>query len=552
MRGLFSIAGSSELLVNGPRGCSFLTDETNSSGIFTPEDLSEEHVMIRDLAHRFVADEVLPRQESIEHQEWDTTVALLRRCGDLGLLGIEVPEEYGGENLDKVSAMLVTEEMARVASFGVSFGGQAGIGAIPIVYFGTEELKKRYLPAICKGEKIAAYALSEAGSASDALAARATATLSPDGRHWVLRGEKMWITNAAFADLFITFAQVDGKQFSGFVVEKSYAGVSTGAEERKMGLKGSSTRALLLDDVNIPAGNLLGEVGKGHRVAFGALNTGRAKLGATAVGAGRAAMEEALRYAKQRTAFGKPIATFGAIQHKLAEMAIRIWVLESMVYRTANLLSGIDPEFAVECSVLKVFGTEALDYVVDEAVQIFGGYGFTSEYPVERYYRDARVNRIFEGTNEINRLLIGRMLFKRQVFNAPVASSGVVGGARQALQRTATLTAEKYGDTLQDQQEVLMHLADMVMEIYAMDSALARAAKSGSPMHKEIADTFANDAIHRVRWSSMQAIAAMTEDAARRAELAQLDRLCAHIPTDTISTRRRIAEAVLDVPRRVR
>jgi alkylation response protein AidB-like acyl-CoA dehydrogenase len=534
--------------VNHPRGCSFLTDETDPANVFTPEDFSEEHLMIRDLARRFVADEVLPRQESIERQEWDTTIALLRRCGDLGLLGIEVPEAYGGENLDKVSAMLVTEEMARVASFGVSFGGQAGIGTLPIVYFGTEELKKRYLPQICKGEKISAYALSEAGSASDALAAKTTATRTPDSTHWLLRGEKMWITNAAFADLFITFAQVDGREFSGFVVEKTAPGVSTGAEERKMGLKGSSTRALLLDDVKIPAGNLLGEVGKGHRVAFGTLNTGRAKLGATAIGAGRAAMEEAVRYAKQRTAFGKPIATFGAIQHKLAEMAIRIWTIESMVYRTASLLSGIDPEYAAESSILKVFGTEALDFVVDEALQVFGGYGFTSEYPVERYYRDARVNRIFEGTNEINRLLIGRLLFKRKVYTTPVAPSGFLGGARQALQLCAGLAEEKHGDSLPDQQEVLAHLADVAMEIYAMDSVLVRAARSGIAMHREMAGTFVNDAIQRVRWSSMQAMAALTEGDARQTQLARLDRLCAHLASDTVTSRRRIAENLLDSP----
>jgi alkylation response protein AidB-like acyl-CoA dehydrogenase len=528
------------------KGCSFLREETNPHHVFTPEDLTEEHLMIRDLARQFVADEVVPRQESIEHQEWDTTVALLRRCGELGLLGIEVPEEYGGENLDKISAMIVTEEMARVASFGVSFGGQAGIGAVPIVYFGTEELKKRYLPAICKGNKIAAYALSEAGSASDALAAKTTATLTADRAHWVLRGEKMWITNAAFADLFITFAQVDGRSFTGFVVEKDNPGVSTGAEERKMGLKGSSTRALLLDEAKIPAGNVLGDIGKGHRVAFGTLNTGRAKLGATAVGAGRAAMAEALGYARQRTAFGKPIASFGAIQHKLAEMAIRIWTVESMVYRTAKMLSGIDPEYAAECSILKVFGTEALDYVVDEAVQIFGGYGFTSEYAVERYYRDARVNRIFEGTNEINRLLIGRTLFKRNVFSTTGSFSGPLGGARQALELTAHLAAEKYADTLPQQQEVLMHLADMAMEIYAMDSAACRATRSGNPVHRAMADTFVNDAMQRFRWSGIQTIAALAEGDSRKAHLQRMETLCAYDPCDTVRTRRRIAEAVLD------
>jgi len=531
-----------------PRGCSFLIEATDLAQVFTPEDLTEEHRMIRDLAHQFVAEEVVPRQESIEHQEWDTTIALLRRCGELGLLGIEVPEEYGGENLDKVSAMIVTEEMARVASFGVSFGGQAGIGAVPIVYFGSEELKKQYLPAICKGEKITAYALSEAGSASDALAARTTATLTPDGLQWVLRGEKMWITNAAFADLFITFAQVDGRSFSGFVVEKNHPGVSTGAEERKMGLKGSSTRALLLDEAKVPAGNLLGEIGKGHRVAFGTLNTGRAKLGATAVGAGRVALHEALGYARQRTAFGRPIATFGAMQHKLAEMAIRIWTVESMVYRTANMLHGIDPEYAVESSILKVFGTEALDYVVDEALQVFGGYGFTSEYPVERYYRDARVNRIFEGTNEINRILIGRTLFKRSVFDTAASSAGVLGGARQALEMTAHLAAERYPDTLPEQQEILMHLADMAMEIYAMDSALARAGRSGNTMHWTMADTFVNDSMQRFRWSGMQSISAMAEGDKRHTHLRQLDTLCAHDSLDTVRNRRQVAEALLDNP----
>jgi alkylation response protein AidB-like acyl-CoA dehydrogenase len=532
--------------VSAPKGCSFLTEETDPAQVFTPEDFSEEHLMIRDLARRFVAEEVLPRQESIEHQEWDTTVGLLRRCGELGLLGIEVPEEYGGENLDKISAMIVTEEMARVASFGVTYGGQAGIGSSPIVHFGSDELKKRYLPAICKGEMIAAYALSEAGSASDALAAKATATLAPDGKHWILRGEKVWITNAALADIFITFAQVDGTQFSGFLVEKSYAGVSTGAEEKKMGLKGSSTRTLLLDDVKVPVGNLLGEIGRGHRVAFGALNTGRAKLGAIGVGAGRAALEEAIRYAKQRTAFGKPIASFGAIQHKLAEMAIRLWVTESMVYRTAKHLSGVDPEFAVESSILKVFGTEALDYVVDEALQIFGGYGFTSEYPVERYYRDARVNRIFEGTNEINRLLIGRLLFKREVFANSITSTGMLTGTRMELHMRAGGARGKFRDAVVDQQEVLMHLADIAMEIYAMDSALCRAQKSGLELHREMADTFVNDALQRVRWSATQALAAEASGARLQGRYLELQRRYALLPIDTVSSRRRIASHLLD------
>jgi butyryl-CoA dehydrogenase len=502
--------------------------------------------MIRDLARRFVDAEVLPRQENIEKQEWDSTVHLLRRCGDLGLIGIEVPEKYGGTDLDKTSAMLVVEEMARVASFGVSYGGQAGIGTLPIVHFGTDEQKEKYLPAICKGEKISAYALSEAGSASDALAAKATATLTPDGRHWILRGEKMWITNAAFADLFITFAQVDGAEFSAFIVEKNHHGVSTGAEERKMGLKGSSTRALLLDNARIPAENLLGEIGKGHRVAFSTLNTGRAKLGAMAVGAGKAALREALRYAKQRTAFGKPIAGFGAIQHKLAEMATRLWVTESMVYRTAHMLSGNDPEYAVECSTLKVFGSEALDYVVDEAVQVFGGYGFTAEYPVERYYRDARVSRIYEGTNEINRLLIARMLLKRRVFSGGIESTGMLGPARQCLQFAANEAVERHGESIRDEQEILMNLADMAMEIYAMDSAVCRARKYRTEFHAWMAETFVSDALARVWRSATQVLAALFDGDTLQAQLRRLHASSAYTPANTVHSRRKIAEYLLE------
>src|SRR5215470_11196143 len=308
------------------KGGSFLVEETAAEDIFTPEEFSEEQTMIRDMTEQFVEDEVLPQTEKIEHKEWDVTVSLLRRCGELGLLGIEVPQKYGGENLDKVSAMIVAEKLGRVASFAVSYGGHCGIGTLPIVYFGNEEHKRKYLPLLCKAEKISAYALSEAGSGSDALAAKTNAVRSSDGTHWVMNGEKMWITNAAFADMFITFAKVDGNQFSCFIVEKEYPGVSTGAEEHKMGLWGSSTRTLVLDGAKVPIDNVVGEIGKGHHVAFNILNTGRAKLGAGAVGGAKTAINDAIAYAKQRIAFNKSISSFGAIKHKLAEMAIKTWV----------------------------------------------------------------------------------------------------------------------------------------------------------------------------------------------------------------------------------
>src|SRR5215468_6253842 len=570
------------------RGGCFLIEDSIPEGVFTPEDLSEEQMMIRDMTEQFVEDEVLPQVEKIEHKDWNVTTHLLRRCAELGLLGLEVPEKYGGENLDKVSALIVAEKMARVASFAVSYGGHSGIGTLPIVYFGTEEQKRKYLPLLCKAEKISAYALSESGSGSDALSAKTTAVRSSDGAHWILNGEKMWITNSAFADLFITFAQADGKQFSCFIIEKDYPGVSTGAEENKMGLRGSSTRPLILNNAKVPIDNLVGEIGKGHHVAFNILNIGRAKLASGAVGGAKTALNDAIQYAKQRIAFGRPIASFGAIKHKLAEMAIRIWAAEGMVYRTAGLmdrsleaadagnmaqvLKAIE-EYAIECSILKVFCSEVLDFAVDEAVQVYGGYGYSAEYPVERYYRDSRVNRIFEGTNEINRLLIPGMLLKRAAagqlrlhaaarsvvdevmsVTMPSDASGplaaefsAVAQAKKALLFTAGSAIQRFGETIRDEQEVLMHLSDMVMEIFAMDTAMHRLVKKNSAdPHLDVTRTFINDAMVRIDFSARQVLAAIAEGDMLRTQLAGLRRLLRWTPINTIKARQRIAEFLTD------
>ena len=566
------------------RGGSFLIEESEPKDVFTPEDLSEEQIMIRDMTERFVEEEVLPQVDKIEHKEWDVTVTLLKRCGELGLLGIEVPERYGGENLDKVSAMIVAEKMACVASFAVSYGGHSGIGTLPIVYFGKEEHKRKYLPLLCKGEKISAYALSESGSGSDALAAKTNAVRSPDGTQWILNGEKMWITNSAFADMFITFAQADGKQFSCFIIEKDYPGVSTGAEENKMGLRGSSTRPLILNNAKVPIDNVVGEIGKGHHVAFNILNIGRAKLGAGAVGGAKTALNDAIQYAKQRVAFGKPIASFGAIKHKIAEMAIRTWVAEGMVYRTAGLMDGtlesvdVDnapqvlkaiEEYAIESSILKVFCSEVLDFVVDEAVQIYGGYGYSAEYPVERYYRDSRVNRIFEGTNEINRLLIPGMLLKRaasgqlpllqaaravadEVMSVSIpaepssrfgAESAAVNQMKKVLLFTAGSAIQKFGDSIREEQEVLMHISNIVMEIFAMDTAIHRLMKkSSTDLHADVTRTFINDAVGRVEFSAKQILAAVADGDTLRTQLAALRRVLRWTPVNTVKARQRVAD----------
>ena len=574
------------------KGGEFLISASQPEDVFTPEDFTEEHQMIATTAERFVEQEILPRIEQIEHQDLKLTVELLRKAAELDLLAIDVPEKYEGLGLDKPSSTIVAEKLSQVGSFAISFGAHCGIGTLPIVYFGTEEQKQNYLPKLAKGELFAAYALTEASSGSDALAAKSTAVLSEDGKHWVLNGEKLWITNAGFADLFIVFAQIEGKDFSAFIVERDFEGVKLGEEEKKLGIKGSSTRILALQDASVPVENLLGERGKGHKIALNILNIGRFKLGAGCVGSAKTAIRDSLGYALERQQFGRPIAEFGAIQEKLAEMAIRTWLGESMAYRTVGLidreLQEVDADkpdealkaieqYAVECSIIKVWGTEMLDYVVDEAVQIYGGNGYSQEYPVERYYRDSRINRIFEGTNEINRLLITGMLLRRsmkgelaliqateRIFSELTAfpeeldqtealaeEKRMVENAKNAALMVAGLAAQKYGEELTDEQEIVMAVADMTMEVYAMESGLLRVLKiaqsqpEGVQLYEKIIQCYIHDAIEKIHLFGKKVVASVSEGDDQRTYLAALRRFCKHSLLPSIQMRRDIASSLL-------
>src|SRR5262244_1961089 len=500
-------------------GGSFLLESRSPNEIFTPEDFSEQHRLTAQTAEEFAQNEILPNIEKMERKDFGVVRSLLKKAGDLGLSGVEIPEGYGGLEMDKVTAAVIADRIAGYAGFATTWGGHTGIGTLPIVYFGTEEQKKKYLPRLASGEIVGAYALSEASSGSDALNCRTRAQLSPDGKHYILNGEKMWITNAGFADLFTVFAKVDGEKFTAFLVEKTFSGFSIGGEEHKMGIRGSSTCPVILNDCKVPVENLLGEIGKGHIIAFNILNIGRFKLGAMCVGGARLSIENAVTYAKQRKAFSKVIADFGMVREKLAQMATLIYVGESMIYRTVGMmdtaLAEVDKsaadaakqtlkaieEYAVECSIIKVWGSEMIDYVVDETVQIYGGYGFVEEYPAERAYRDARINRIFEGTNEINRLIITGFLLKRAMsgqlalmpaikklmdevlsgpsmgdeIEGPLAEERkVIANAKKLGLFAAGAATQKYMATIQEQQEVMGAIADMTIETYAMESAVLR------------------------------------------------------------------------------
>jgi len=582
------------------KGGSFLIEDIPAERVFTPEDFTDEHHMIAKTTEEYVNNEVLPQLEHLENHEFDRSVKLLRKAGELGLLSADIPEEYGGLGLDKVSSAIIAEKMAPAGGFAISHGAHVGIGSLPIVLFGTEEQKQKYLPYLATGEKIAAYALTEPGSGSDALGAKTTARLNAEGTHYILNGEKQWITNSGFADVFVVYAKVDGEHFTAFIVERDFPGVSTGPEEKKMGIKSSSTRTLILQDVPVPKENVLGEIGKGHVIAFNILNIGRYKLGLGAVGGAKRALEITLKYANQRQQFKRPISQFTLTQEKFATMASRLYAAESSVYRTVGLfdermglLDGEKAkdgkevaksiaEYAIECSLNKFFATEVLDYIVDEGVQIHGGYGFMQEYEIERAYRDSRINRIFEGTNEINRLLVPGMYLKKAVkgelplfqkaqqlqeelmmMTAEEPGTGaleqekyLVRNAKKIALMVAGLAAQKYGQRIEEEQEVLVNIADIVSNIYAMESALLRTEKaiqaSGEEKNKQkwlYTQIFCQEAFNEIEAHAKETLVAVEQGDTLRMMLAALRRLTRHTPINVIAKKREAAAALIEAER---
>ena len=575
------------------KGGEFLIADTTE--IFTPEDFTEEQRMIGETTREFVDNEIQPQLPALEKHAWEIARELVKKGGDLGLLGATIPEEYGGLGLDQTTGVVIAEYIGRAGGFGTTFGAQTSIGLLPLLYFGSEELKKKWIPQIVSGETITAYCLTEAGSGSDALGAKTVARLTDDGQNYVLNGEKMFISNGSFADVFIVFAKVDGEKekFSAFVVERS-ENCRPGNEEHKMGIKSSSTTPLILADAKIPATNLIGNVGDGAKIAFNILNVGRFKLGASVTGGAKLALTEAIKYANERQQFGKSISSFGAIKHKLAEMAIRTWVAESITYRTVGMIDaligdGADntkklqsiEEYAVESSINKVACSEALDYVVDEMVQIYGGYGYSADYPAEKAYRDSRINRIFEGTNEINRLLIPGQLMKRamkgklgiipaakalqdEILNPQMsfdedggllaAETKLAANAKKVALMVLGTAAQKYMMALAEQQEVLLNCADIIMDAYQMETAVLRAKKIASAKSEDaaaryidMASVYCNDAIQRVEMKARNTIAAIAEGDEGRTLLVALKRFTKNnSPINTITARQRIAAELIE------
>jgi butyryl-CoA dehydrogenase len=573
-------------------GGSFLLETRNPAEIFTPEDLNDEQRQIAATAERFAREEILPAADAIEAKEPGVLAAVMRKAADLGFTAVDIPEEYGGMGMDKVSSTLVTDHVSILASFSTAFGAQIGIGTLPLVWYGTEEQKQRYLPKLATGEFIGAYSLSEASSGSDAMNIRTRATLSEDGTYYSLNGEKMWITNCGIADLFTVFAKIDGEKFSAFLVERTAPGLTVGAEEHKLGIRGSSTCPLVLQDCRVPASNLLGEPGKGHHIAFNVLNVGRFKLGVACVGGARHALAHMIRYAKERTAFGKPIADFGLIQRKISTAATRLYATESMAYRTAGLidasLAGLTEEqsrtpreiqkrieeYAVECSILKVYGSEMLSLVCDELVATMGGYGYVEDYPAERFYRDARINRIFEGTNEINRLIITGWLMKRalagqlpllpaikklmdEVMQPPSFDAGadeqerlgreaeILAASKKIALFAAGVASQRFMADLQDQQEVMADLADIISQIFALESGLLRARKMAGKRAAEVSAAMtgllAEDTMAVAEQSARRILAACGEGDMLRTQLAILRRLARFTPADSAAMSRTVA-----------
>jgi alkylation response protein AidB-like acyl-CoA dehydrogenase len=579
------------------KGGSFLIEDCLPQDVFTPEDFSDEHRQIAKTATEFILNEVVPVADKIEAKNFEVTRGLLRKAGELGLMGVDVPEAYGGLEMDKVTSAVIAESISKLASFSVAFSAHVGIGTLPIVWYGTEAQKRKYLPKLATGEWIAAYALSESSSGSDALNCRTRAVLAADGSHYVLNGEKMWITNSGFADLFTVFGKIDGEKFSAFLIERGTPGFSVGAEEHKLGIRGSSTCPLILADCKVPVENLLGEAGKGHHIAFNILNIGRFKLGAACVGGARNSLAEGIRYSKERKAFGKSICEFGLIQEKLADCAAGIFTGEALVYRTIGMIDAAlaalsekgdgasreiqkrIEEYAVECSILKVWGSEMLDLVVDHVLQIFAGYGYVEEYPAERAYRDSRINRIFEGTNEINRLIITGWLMKRamsgqlpllpavkrvmdEVMSGPVGGEDregplaeerkMLAGAKKLGLFAAGSASQKYMQALPDQQEVMGALADCISEVYALESTILRtekliAGQGEAAARQAIAMTryYAAKAMATVELSARKVIAAVAEGDMLRTQMAIVRRLAKHEPADTIALGRQIARHVV-------
>jgi butyryl-CoA dehydrogenase len=575
-------------------GGSFLLETRTPAEVFTPEDLNEEQRQVAATAARFAREEILPVVAAIEAKEPGVLAATLKKAAELGFTGVDIPEEYAGMGMDKISSTLITDHISVLASFSTAFGAQVGIGSLPLVWYGTEEQKQRYLPKLATAGWIAAYSLSESSSGSDAMNVRTRATLSEDGSEYILTGEKMWTTNCGIADLFTIFAKVDGEKFSAFLVERTTPGLTVGAEEHKLGIRGSSTCPLVLDGCRILAGNLLGEVGKGHHIAFNVLNVGRFKLGVACVGGARHALAEMIGYAKERTAFGKPIAEFGLIQKKISTSATRLYAAESMAYRTVGMIEASleamteeekrtpretqkrIEEYAVECSILKVYGSEMLTTVADELVATMGGYGYVEEYPAERYYRDARINRIFEGTNEINRLIITGWLMKRAMkgqspllgaikkvmdevmappsFDAGADEGGLLAREASALAAAKKLTlfaagvaSQRFMAALEQEQEVMAELADMLTGVYALESALLRtrklaeAGKSSAEAALAMTGLLAEETMTQMEQGARRVVAACAEGDMLRTQLAILRRIAKYTPANAVGLSRTVA-----------